>query len=150
MDEVQFVALEMRPITDRPWYLIAFQLRNGRWELHNTGECRLHAAPLEKGYIAGEWRLAKAAEPMDRTLSASVRDAGCTVSPARPDRIGSPMIAWRWTDVKVVVPVPRTEDGSCSMGPAPTTIDLGNRSATGDSWTPPTSRRGTRARRPLD
>jgi hypothetical protein len=123
-DEVQFVALERRQVADRPWYLIAFELRNGRWKGLYMGECRLHPAALENGFGAGEWWLAKSAEPTDRILSAFVREGGCTVGPARPAMIGTPIIAPRGDVVKVVIPVRFTHDGRCTAA-TPTTIDVG-------------------------
>jgi hypothetical protein len=123
-DEVQFVALETRRLEDRPWYLIAFELRNGRWDRTYTGECRLRPAGLQQGFGAGEWWLATSAEPTDRMLSIFVREAGCTVGPAQPARIGTPMVAPREEVVKVVIPVRTSDDGRCT-GATPATIDIG-------------------------
>ena len=123
-DEVQFVALERRQMADHPWYLIAVALRNGRWNSNHIGECRLHPAALEKGFGAGEWWLSTSAKPTDRTLSALVREGACMVGPALPVRIGTPIVAARADEVKVVVPVRETDDNGC-LGATPTTIDLG-------------------------
>jgi hypothetical protein len=123
-DEVQFVALETRIPEDRPWYLIAFQLRNGGWVRHHTGECRLRPAALPAGFGPGEWWLATSAEPTDRSVSAFVREAACSVGPARPDSIGAPIVVQRQGEVKVVVPVRVSANGGC-VGATPITIDIG-------------------------
>jgi len=123
-DEVQFVAFETRAIQDPTRYLIDFQLRDGRWTPHYTGECRLHAAAMEPGFAAGEWWLAQAVEPEDRKLAVVVREGGCTTDPARPERIGTPIVAPRGDVLKLVIPVRSTDDGTCT-GATPLTIDIG-------------------------
>ena len=123
-NKVQFVAFEMRQIVDRPWYLIAFQLRNGRWNRDYTGECRLRPAGLANGVDPGEWWLAKSAEPTDRMLTAFVREDGCSVGPVLPSRVGTPIVAPRADVVKVVIPVRSSDDGGCT-GATPITIDIG-------------------------
>ena len=68
--------------------------------------------------------MAKPAEPSDRTLTAFVREGGCTVGPALPSRIGTPIVAPRADVVKVVIPVRFTDDGGCT-GATPITTDIG-------------------------
>lgn len=121
-NDVEFVA----PDQDT-WDVLGFRLGAAGWDLYHSGECRLHPL-LPPDVVAGDWWIAIGAslDPTARVVAAMVSERGCPVGPARPDRIGAPLIAHRATDVKIVVPVRIPgSDPDCAVGPTPISIDIG-------------------------
>jgi hypothetical protein len=76
------------------WSIVAFQLREGRWDLQTAGDCRL-APAVPEGVTIAEWRLDpafSAPDPGERTIHVLINERACSGGRSPEGRVDPPIV----------------------------------------------------------